>query len=221
MDWNKVIEVNRAAISQIMNEIFALLELVLAGKVSELPRALQIKVRRLLRPTEAAIRRLIVIMAADVKVNLPPTRAMPKGLIFSASKSGALRFKLFVARKQFPANTGAKDKGGPRVHIFGAAPLIPSFPPPATVVKRDASQVTAQLCRRFSTVKLALENLPREAKRLVRWRLRRSSMKNPKFVSPLRPGKPPGHQQHPSLPVDHILQMLHGLAFDVLRESPS
>ncbi len=221
MDWNKVIEVNRAALSQILAEIFALLEFALAGKVSELPRALQTKVRRLLRPTEAALRRLIVIMAADVKVKLRARRLMPTGFVISASKSGIRRFKLVDVRKQFRANAAASDEGGPRVHFFGAAPLIPSFPPPEKVVRRDAVQVTSQLCQRFAAVKLALENLPREAKRLAHWRLRRTSMKNPKFTSPLRPGKPPGHRQVPSLPVDHILQTLHGLAFDVLRESPS
>lgn len=220
MDWNKVIEVNRAALSQILAEIFTLLELALAGKINELPGPLQIRVRRLLRPTEAALRRLIVIMAADVKVKLRAPRAMPTGLVISDSKPGVPCFNLFDARKRFRPDTAAHDRG-PLIHFFGAVPLVPSFLPEPKVIVRDAAQATAQLCRRFTALKLALENLPREAKRLARWHLRRASMRDPKFISPLRPGKPPGHQQRLSLPIDRMLQNLHGLAFDMLRECPS
>ncbi|MEO9167645.1 MAG: hypothetical protein ABI230_04500, partial [Aestuariivirga sp.] len=81
MDWTKAVAINRAALARIVNEIFALLELALAGKVANLPRMVQVAALRQLRPAEAALRRLIVILARDVKLALPPHRPMPQGLV--------------------------------------------------------------------------------------------------------------------------------------------
>ncbi len=221
IDWNKAIEINRAALNHIVAEIFALLELALAGKVSHLPHLLHRKVLRILRPAESALRRLIIIMAKDVNVATRPPRPMPPGLELSPTRATHLRFQLFDARKRFGKTQVPEPKGGPRILFFGPSQLIPSHQPPAKSKASKANNNAAALCRRFAALKLALETLPQQAKRLARWRLRRKLMKNPKFTSPLRPGTPPGHRPRPSLPVDHLLAACHGLAYDAWRQAPS
>jgi hypothetical protein len=69
-----------------------------------------------------------------------------------------------------------------------------------------------RLTRRLHALKLALEDLPRQARRLARWRVRRENAQNPKFKSPLRPGHPPGYRRKPVHQVDAVLAECHGLA---------
>ena len=220
LDWTKAIAINRAALARIVDEIFALLELALTGKVANLPRMVQVAALRQLRPAEAALRRLIVILARDVKLALPPHRPMPQGLVIGRKASSPMGFRPYDLRKRFRQTaSAAKEPRGPQVHFFGAAPLIPVLQAPTAQVQRATSSNLVQLCRRFEALKLALETLPRQAKRLVRWRLRRTAKTDAKFTSPLRPGKPPGHQQRPVLEVDHLLRACHGLASDVLAQA--
>ena len=220
MDWTKAIAINCAALARIVDEIFSLLELALTGKVANLPRMVQVAALRQLRPAESALRRLIVILARDVKVALPPHRPMPQGLVIGRKASSTMGFRLYDLRKRFQQTVSpAKEPRGPQVHFFGAAPLIPVLQAPTAQAQRATSSNLVQLCRRFEALKLALETLPRQAKRLARWRLRRTAKTDAKFTSPLRPGKPPGHQQRPILEVDNVLRACHGLASDVLAQA--
>ncbi|MEO9167054.1 MAG: hypothetical protein ABI230_01485, partial [Aestuariivirga sp.] len=126
VDWTKAIAINRAALARVVNEIFALLELALAGKVANLPRMVQVAALRQLRPAEAALRRLIVILARDVKLALPPHRPMPQGLVIGSKASSPMGFRLYDLRKRFHQTAPpAKEPRGPQVHFFGAAALIP------------------------------------------------------------------------------------------------
>jgi hypothetical protein len=70
-------------------------------------------------------------------------------------------------------------------------------------------------------LKSALETLPKQARRMALWRLRRAAKANVKFKSPLRPGPPPGHQKRPRLAIDHVLAVCHGLAFEALSANTS
>jgi hypothetical protein len=79
----------------------------------------------------------------------------------------------------------------------------------------------ARLTRRLQALKLALEDLPRQARRLARWRVRRENMPSPKFKSPLRPGHPPGHRRKPVHLVDEVLIECHWLAFDAMKPDTS
>ena len=78
-----------------------------------------------------------------------------------------------------------------------------------------------RLGRRLEAVKMALENLAAQAKRLARWQARRDRMRSPKFRSPLRPGSPPGHRKEPRHEVDAVLSECHALASDALNEDSS
>ena len=83
MDWELVIERNRGALRRILAALVAMAGLGCAGALSSplreveadrptLPRHLHRAILRLLRPAEAAARRLIVVAARDVVVELPP-----------------------------------------------------------------------------------------------------------------------------------------------------
>jgi hypothetical protein len=78
-----------------------------------------------------------------------------------------------------------------------------------------------RLSRRLQALKLALEDLPRQARRLARWRVRRETAKNPKFKSPLRPGPPPGHRRKKVHEVDEVLAECHWLARDAMKPDTS
>ena len=77
MDWNRAIEVNRQAVIQVLDEIFALLELALAGPMRRLPQAVYLAAQTLLRPTEAVVRRLIIIAARELTAKPVAARPMP------------------------------------------------------------------------------------------------------------------------------------------------
>ncbi|MGE3832703.1 MAG: hypothetical protein AB7F76_17055, partial [Parvibaculaceae bacterium] len=78
-----------------------------------------------------------------------------------------------------------------------------------------------RLTRRLAALKRALDDVPRQARRLARWRARREKAKAPKFRSPLRPGHPPGYRRKPVHPVDDVLIECHELAWDALRPDTS
>jgi hypothetical protein len=219
IDWTKVITTNREALRQAVAEIAALLALAITGTALEWPHQIQARVRRLLRPAESALRRLIIIMAKDVKVKLPPARPLPKGLVIRAKAGGLPRFRLYDSRKRFRPLDAQKpdDRRGPRIRFFTApAPVIPR-----AFTQKSAANTVKGLRRRFAALQQALDTLPQQARRMARWQLRRALKPSVKFKSPLRPGQPPGHQRRPLLEVDHVLAACHGLAFDVLAANSS
>ena len=79
----------------------------------------------------------------------------------------------------------------------------------------------ARLTRRLQALKSALEDLPRQAKRLVRWQERRSASPYPKFLSPLRPGRPPGYRRKPIHEVEEVLIECDRLADDAMKPNIS
>ena len=112
----------------------------------------------------------------------------------------------------------------PRLHFFGPAPRVAaiwaSYKPavvPTPPPEPDGLINAEPLTRRLQALKSALENLPRQAKRLARWRLRRDAIPNPKFKSPLRPGPPPGHRKKKMHEIDEVLSECHWLAWDATR----
>ena len=113
----------------------------------------------------------------------------------------------------------------PRVHVlFASSPLVPLFQPrplERPVPKPDDTVDASRLGRRLAAVKLALENLPRQAKRFARWQARRDRLKSAKFTSPLRPGPPPGHRKEPKDEIDWVLRECHALARDALNSDTS
>jgi hypothetical protein len=87
---------------------------------------------------------------------------------------------------------------------------------------RDDPIGCAALRRRLRALKEALDNLPRHARRLARWRakrdlLRQSAVIKPGRLSPFRPGFAPGYHRGEREEIDVILGDCHYFAVEAWR----
>ena len=230
MDWARAIERNSEALKGIVELLFAMLGLVGSETVARIAPSLHRAVLRVLRPAESAVRRLIVIAARGLVVKVAPSRPMPKEQIIG--KGGGSRlpsFKLFDTRKDFPELRQRRvryAKCPPRVLFLGPDSRVDDlWPAPQPVVEPapppDGLVSAARLSRRLQALKLALDDLPRQARRMACWRVRRENSKTPTFKSPLRPGQPPGHRRRKIHEVDEILANCHWLAWEALKPDTS
>ena len=225
MDWARAIERNSEALKGIVAALFAMLGLAGEATGLRIPQPLHRAVLRVLRPAESAMRRLVVIAARGLVVKPSPSRPKPVGPIGKGGGNRPPSFQLFDPRKNFAELRQHRVKytrNPPRIHFFGSDPTVASLwaarapiadpaPPPDGLLNAE------RLTRRLQALKLALDDLPRQARRLARWRLRRENAKSPKFRSPLRPGHPPGYRRKPVHEVDEVLIECHGLACDAMR----
>ena len=224
-NWDGAVKHHSEALKGIIETLFALLGLDGTETVGRIPRPLHRAVLRVLRPAESAMRRLIVVAARNLVVKVAPSRPMPKGQrIGKGSGPSRPSFKLCDKRIFFPelSNPRVKyTKNPPRIHVFPYDTLVPRprpavAPPPPP----DGLINAARLSRRLQALKSALEDLPRQAKRMARWRVRREATKAPKFKFPLRPGQPPGHRRKPTHEIDDVLTECHWLAWEAMRLKP-
>ena len=222
MDWDLAIKRNSEALKGIVAELFAMLGLAGEATVERIPQPLHSAVLRVLRPAESAMRRLIIIAARGLVVKLAPSRPKPVGPIGKGGGSRPPSFQLFDTRKNFAELRQHRRKfrrNPPRIHFY---PYDTLRPPVADPVSPPDGLVGAErLTRRLQALKLALEDLPRQARRLARWRVRRDNMPSPKFKSPLRPGPPPGHRRKPVHLVEEVLAECHWLAWDAMKPDTS
>jgi hypothetical protein len=221
-----------------------------------LPRHLHRAVLRLLRPAEAAARRLVIVAARGLVVELPkprPRKAMhaPIGPVLrslgiavvmssadlvraaadrraavrrAAARPRSLSLPLFDSLPRIPSLSKGRvvrrtvpPHAAPRILFFdGAAPhRLP--PPPSPQDPIDAQRLTLRL----AALARALDDLPGQAKRFARWKMRRE--RGPvRRISPLRPGRPPGQRsarssRRPAHEVHDVLGDLHYFAFEALQ----
>ena len=236
MDWDLAIKRNSEALKGIIEALFVLLGLDGTDTVGRIPRSVYSTVLRVLRPAESAVRRLIVIAARGLVVKLrpAPSRPIPKpaGAIGKGVPSRP-SFQLFDQRKNFKARRRGR-RVVPRIYVFGNDDVWGNYPTVASLwaARRpimadpapppsDGLVGAERLSRRLQALKLALDDLPRQAKRLARWRARREAMPSPKFKSPLRPGPPPGRRKKAIHPIDEILTECHWLAWEALKPNTS
>jgi hypothetical protein len=220
MDWDLAIKRNSKALRGIIEMLFAMLN----ATASRIPHDLHSAVLGVLRPAESAVRRLIVIAARNVVVKVAPSRPMPEGRKIGkgAGRSG-LSFHLFDPPKRLkPIRVMKFPRVVPRIHVFpydslGPAPkpVIEAPPPP------DGRVSATRLHRRLQALKLALDDLPRQAKRLVRWQQRRQAAPGFKSTMPLRTGRPPGYRRKPIHEVDEVLVACDWLAWEAMKPDTS
>jgi hypothetical protein len=180
MNWAGAIETNHRALTRIVAALIAALELAAGGTVARLPKPLYYAALWVLRPTEAAVRRLIVMAARGLKVTLTPPRPMPKGLVIVGKGEGRHSFQLFDTRKRF-GQVGWESAAAtvePRIHGSDASPLSPLFQPRPAEPELDGSVDALRLCRRLAALKRALDTLPAQAQRLARWKARRAQRRD-------------------------------------------
>ena len=224
MDWDAAIERNREALKRILAMLVAMAGLAgftspLAGEDGSarrgkaealaepgegfsgrssptLPRHLHRAVLRLLRPAEAAARRLVIVMARGLVVKLPPARLskpQPRpAILHNRLGTGILTPRDFrpepslraPARRTFclllldplprwrtPGRPAAS--GVPRISF-------PGFIAPHPVAVRrppspDDPVDAARLALRLDALGSVLDDLPGQARRFARWRSRRDA----------------------------------------------
>ncbi|MEQ1521515.1 MAG: hypothetical protein ABL936_09625 [Aestuariivirga sp.] len=224
-DWDLAIKHHSEALKSIVAALFAMLDVT----VARIPLPLHRAVLRVLRPAESAVRRLVVIAARGLVVKPVPSRPMPAGkVIGKGSGNSSPSFQLIDPRKRFAELSEPRvkyTKHPPRILFFGEDSRVDSLwpsPLPAVVPPPPDGLITAErLSRRLQALKLALEDLPRQARRLARWRLRREEAKTPTFTSPLRPGRAPGSRRKPTHEVDEVLTECHWLAWEAMKPDTS
>ncbi|MCI5073841.1 hypothetical protein [Oricola sp.] len=222
MDWALAIDRNREALLRIVARMFAMAGMDEAGIVETLPRYLRTAVFRILRPAEAAARRLVLIAAHDIVVVLPPRRTVvaSKGSRRGSTAANEPTCALAIVDPlpdPVPRPFYRRPVSYPRITCLG---LSEPRPIPENWIARPGDEVDAKgLCRRLAALKRALDDLPGHAKRLARWRARRDRHEGPCRFHEMRPGRPPGHRRRAGGAVDEVLRECHALAIHALKEA--
>jgi hypothetical protein len=268
MDWTAAIDKNRQALKQVLAMLVGLADL--AGlelpifpcgrrwprearsdegyAPSTLPRHLYRAILRLLRPAEAAARRLVIVAARGLAVTLPrqrPRKPEPRltilrngvgtGIVMPAAGESApprsFGFRLFDPPRRWPTRKPTRN-GVPRISFPG---LIDPFPvarrtPPTPFDAIDATRLT----QRLAALARTLDDLPRQARRFALWQarldlasrsekqgdmpVRRGRMPRVRRIWPLRVGRPRGWRGRHE--VHDILNETHGLALWAMEKAP-
>ena len=217
MDWDRIIAHNRDALAAILAGLVALM----AGRADAalIARPLRRAVLAALRPAEAALRRLIVMVAAarGLVPQQAARRARPLPDFASlARKPRAPAFALIDPPRP-PLVWRSADAGPParraipRISLPGVS--VPAFLAPARFPSvNDSETDAAALSARLAAFSRALDALPAEARRLARLVARRRAAGRPRAGSPLRSGRPPGHRARPVNAADAVLADCHYFA---------
>ena len=93
----------------------------------------------------------------------------------------------------------------PRISVPGL--FDPVFPQAVHVPNRDDRSAQPACCAASARLKDALDNLPRHAKRLARWKAKgelalKAEIQKPGRLSPFRPGLAPGKHRHEEREID-------------------
>lgn len=229
MDWDLAIEHNRTALLRLLAVLFASAGIVPGeGPVPAVRRGVYLAILFVLRPAEAATRRLVVIVKARmreaVKGGSPrckqtaPSGPIPKG----AGKRLPL-FPLFDPRKQVPELARRKAGKGPAPRMFFFDGSDPEIEPEIENTRSPDDMIDAErLGRRMQALHLALGDLTAQAKRLARVQSRRQAAgESIKRTKPLRGGRPPGYRARWRHAVDEVLSDCHQLALWALAAPDS
>jgi hypothetical protein len=222
MDWDHAIKRNSEVLAGIVETLFVMLGLVGEATVTRLPWPTYRAVLRVLRPAESALRRLIVVRARGLV--LAPAGSRPKSTRRVKTKKGGTSrvpsFQLFdpQPRIMLPPRRISK-RAVPRIHFFNndgefitIGPPIRPAKAPARAKSDDGMVNAARVIRRLEALEAALVDLPRQTRRLVRWRMREAASPNPSFKTPIRPGRPPGSRRRAVHLVDELLSECDWLA---------
>ena len=125
-----------------------------------------------------------------------------------------------------PRNILLEHEGRAAIRLIDFDPRIPTWlrpapPPAAPAPPPDDGLIDARrLSMRLQALKAALDDLPRQARRLVRLRARREKVEHMRYP-PMRPGRPPGHRSRRIHEIDHVLAECHALAWDAIKPDTS
>jgi len=232
MIWpiERMTEHYRLALLRVVAGLFVSAGMVSDGPlVEKLPRRVRNAILLILRPAESAARRLVAMEARKLeqqKYVAPLKRTRPgKG---TGKKTGphAPQFSLIDPRKFFaelhPNRCKRRQKPrreqstAPQIQVriagFDGQPDFVIWSEPKALPMPDDDMNAVAICRRMLALKLALEDLPKQAKRYVREiAKRKAAPPGVKSRPPLRFGFPPGFRKRHIHEVDEILWECHCL----------
>ena len=238
MDWTLAIQHNQTVLLRNVAWLFTWLKLEIGESVETMPRLKRLTVLFVLRPSEAAFRR-VVFVAVLVRGIVAPLaqRAAKAGTAEKRArgegrKRAALPFKLIDPRKNFdlfPDRPKYVSGPGPWVtDLWSDDPIYDRSalyahqekmkrPPPSP----DDDIGAAALCRRMNALMAALQDLEGQTRRMAKLLARIKTQKTEVGKFPLRvmrPGLPPGYRQRQKHEVDEVLVECHQLALMAQRE---
>ena len=214
-DRAAAIRIHRAALLRIAGQMFAMLGIVMGARwpLSVVPervaRRVWHAVLETLRPAEAAVRRLIVMASHGITVRERAARGdrFPSSGIVKGRGGKLPAFPLFDRRKRLgpPSPRQSAPGAGPRITAIGLDRHVSA--PARYGPMPDDPVDAAALLRRLLVLKRALDELPREARRLARAMASRRATWPSGFVrEPMRRGRPPGHRGRGRREIDEILR---------------
>ncbi len=191
-----------------------------------LPRHLYAAIMLILRPCESAIRRLIIIAARGLILKPRAARLFPAGLA-SFADTGITRapvFQLIDPLKHFDQEAWENELNAGSMHEV--QPFNASLAHHQATLAAKPVNATL-LFNRLRAMRHALNDLPRQARRLARWRAQRDLLLaakgpyHPMRMSPFRPGPPPGYRRRDIHQVDAVLKDVHYFAIEAFRADTS
>jgi hypothetical protein len=227
--WSAEIETNRQTLRTIIATLCAWVRL--AVNINHKQR---LEILRTLRPAEAATRRLIVMAARGLVLKPTVHRPMPlatakKLRTLRQQKCRRLQFQLSDPKVQMAPPTRKKyAKFGPRISIIQpvdptVTAIFHALAPKSEIPPPQPRTENPTLTWRLEAIQAALENIPRQANRYLRWKARREKIatERPIQTSPLRPGRAPYAPKTPTRDVHFILERCHLLARETLKADTS
>ena len=231
MDYALAIRRNRDQLRTIVLTLFALARMRVSGSLFFLPRSTFSMIMLVLRPAESCVRRLIVIAAHGLKPSPSasssaqpggwpdlPTCGGDVGAADRGGRAGRKAFQLFDPLKHFDPED-FWDVQPIWESGFDLPPAYSSALEPA-----ETSLDAIHIGQRLNALIRALDTIPAQARRLLRWQLKRDARRKackPTRWSPMRPGLPPGWRERKLHEIDDVLRECHGLAHDRLNEPNS
>ncbi len=206
-DWPLCISVQKTALLRVLARLSSRL-----GDAEMVERIVLVGLFAILRPAEAAARRLIAIAAHGLTVAAPVKRAGPCAPILKGAGTAARLpcFALFDPRRK--VGTKRQRRGGTNAGVWLLDGLddrpgrrVPPMP--------DDPMAAARLRRRLAAVIHALDTIPKQARRLAG-----RYLKQERPIRPMRPGRPPGYRARGKREIDVILLDCHQLALIALAE---
>ena len=162
-----------------------------------LPRRIFRRLLLLLRPVEAATRRLVVVLASGLPIPEPRAAAPERPAtppVRSAAAAPPGDGKTPAANARLPLFALA-DRDKRYGWFFSGKPHGAGWKGPSPALPGDDELDAAGILRRIAALARALDDLPAQAHRLARWRSRRILARaagRRLALSPLRSGRPPG-----------------------------
>lgn len=201
------IDAERTALARIVAGLFALLGLNGGFAPQRIARAVYRTVNLVLRPAESAVRRLIYLVSLTIAAKPATPRPMPSNIVLMGEAKSRRAFKLFDPRLRLVRRTKAA-RAQPRISFFGDGDVrtIDLGRDAKNVAASDGRIESAAILRRLEALMFALDDLPRQARRLKRALQRRETSPRLKLQGPLRPGYPPGHRIRRLHEIDDILR---------------